>query len=332
MLVASCRWHFRTDTSKEANPLQQASATRSLDGLHPRPRPFQRMGTSGHSSLAQLIDSLAVPPAPWAPGEPGLWTDAHIGQQMLAAHLDPNSDAASRRPQEIARTVAWLGAMLGLGQGSDVLDLGCGPGLYARQLSELGCRVTGVDYSRSSIEYARANDPASEYLLQDYLTLDFDAGFDAVLLIYGDFCVLDQTAAAALLRVVERALKPGGCFVFDVTTRLFRSRRRRPPSWSAHPRGGFWRKGPYLLLKSNHDYPEASLALEQYAIVEPGGGAAVYRNWFRDYDRVSIAHALAGSGLTVEGTFDGFSGAGADEGSEWIAVVARRPPDENRPA
>jgi hypothetical protein len=26
------------------------------------------------------------------------WTDPHIAKQMLAAHIDPNTDAASRRP------------------------------------------------------------------------------------------------------------------------------------------------------------------------------------------------------------------------------------------
>ncbi len=38
-----------------------------------------------------------------------------------------------------------------LGPGRRVLDLGCGPGLYARRLEAAGADVTGVDLSRVSI-------------------------------------------------------------------------------------------------------------------------------------------------------------------------------------
>ena len=36
-----------------------------------------------------------------------------------------------------------------------ILDLGCGPGLYASRLARLGHRVTGIDFSPASIRYAR---------------------------------------------------------------------------------------------------------------------------------------------------------------------------------
>ncbi len=45
--------------------------------------------------------------------------------------------------------------MLGLGPGSRVLDLGCGPGLYAVRLARRGVRVLGVDASARSLAHAR---------------------------------------------------------------------------------------------------------------------------------------------------------------------------------
>ncbi len=73
---------------------------------------------------------------------------------MLATHLDPTIDLASRRPETIDRTVAWIVETLGLEPGDSVLDLGCGPGLYTQRFAQRGQRVSGVDYSRRSIEYA----------------------------------------------------------------------------------------------------------------------------------------------------------------------------------
>lgn len=83
--------------------------------------------------------------------------------------------------------------------GDRVLDLGCGPGLYSERLCRAGLTVTGVDYSRRSISYARARAAeqrlAIEYLYGDYLEVPFPSRLHAIFLIYGDFCVLPTTGA-----------------------------------------------------------------------------------------------------------------------------------------
>ena len=129
-----------------------------------------------------VIQQLQEKPAPFTPGEPLFWDDPHISAQMLKAHLDPDNDLASRRPQTIQRSVDWLIATLGLQAGDAVLDLGCGPGLYAARLAERGLRVTGVDYSHRSIDYAiqyaREHDLDIRYRYQDYLTLEDEGQYD----------------------------------------------------------------------------------------------------------------------------------------------------------
>ena len=62
---------------------------------------------------------------------------------MLREHLDESHGAASRVTVERERQLAWLNEKLGLQAGSSVLDVTCGPGLYAVALAEQGCRVTG---------------------------------------------------------------------------------------------------------------------------------------------------------------------------------------------
>jgi 2-polyprenyl-3-methyl-5-hydroxy-6-metoxy-1,4-benzoquinol methylase len=74
---------------------------------------------------------------------------------MLKAHLDPNTDAASRRPEIIVKSVKWLSQYLRLSPGSEVIDLGCGPGLYCAHFHREGWKVTGLDFSERSIAYAR---------------------------------------------------------------------------------------------------------------------------------------------------------------------------------
>ncbi len=103
--------------------------------------------------ILKLIQ-LQTKPEPFSPGEPLFWDDPHISSQMLKAHLDPEVDAASRRPETIEQTVTWLIDHIQLQSGQTVLDLGCGPGLYSVRFAQRGITVTGIDYSHRSIDYA----------------------------------------------------------------------------------------------------------------------------------------------------------------------------------
>jgi SAM-dependent methyltransferase len=158
------------------------------------------------------LQTLAEPPPRFEPGEPLFWDDPHISQQMLAFHLNPDVEAASRRPETITRTVNWLMTYLDLKPGDAVLDLGCGPGLYAAQLAGRGLHVTGVDLSRRSIDYARQDAAdhglAIDYRCQNYLALDEPPIYDAVLLIYGD-CARSPRPRDTLLDHIFARL-PGG--------------------------------------------------------------------------------------------------------------------------
>ena len=274
-----------------------------------------------------LIQQLSQPPALFEPGEPLFWDDPHISSQMLAAHLDPSTEAASRPPDVIARMVDWLVETLALQPGDTVIDLGCGPGLYTTQLAQRGLRVTGVDYSRRSIEYARAiaaeHDLDITYRYQNYLTLEDAGQYDAALLIYGDLCVLAPEKRDALLRRIHRALKPGGRFACDVTTRTLRARVEVRPNWYA-AESGFWKPGPHFVLERGFDYPEHDTYVDQFVVVEPDGHVSVYRNWFLDYTPETITPPLQAAGFDVRGLWGDLAGAPLTPESEWIGVVADR--------
>ncbi len=276
--------------------------------------------------ISQLIE-LQKKPEPFTPGEPLFWDDPHISSQMLQFHLNPDTDAASRRPEAIDHIVQWMIKTLGLKPGDSVLDLGCGPGLYASRLARAGLRVTGVDYSCRSIEYAsqyaKENQLEIIYRYQNYLELEDENQYDAVLLIYGDFCPLSPTQRAKLLSNIRRALKPNGRFVLDVTTREDRKKHGVKNGWYAL-QSGFWKPGPHLVLEEGFDYPEQSLWLDQYTVIEADGKVSVYRNWFQDYTPDTITAELEQGGFRVQSIWGDLTGEPYTEESEWIGVVAQK--------
>jgi SAM-dependent methyltransferase len=276
--------------------------------------------------ITQLID-LQQKPEPFTPGDPLFWNDPHISSQMLQFHLNPNVEAASRRPETIDRSVVWLMEALSLKVGDSVLDLGCGPGLYASRLARAGLQVTGVDYSRRSIEYAtryaNENHLNITYRYENYLDLHDGNQYDAALLIYGDFCPLSPEQRTRLLRNVHRALKPHGKFVLDVTTRIHRNKNGNRNGWQALETG-FWKPGPHLVLEEGFDYPEEFIWLDQYTVVEADGKVSVYRNWFQDYTPETIRAELEQNHFAVKGLWSDLTGLSYNPESEWIGVLTQK--------
>lgn len=265
-------------------------------------------------------------PIPFTPGEPLFWDDPHISAQMLKAHLNPNNDVASRRPEIIKSTVDWLIEQTGLQPGDSVVDFGCGPGLYTSQFAQRGLKVTGVDYSKRSIAYAegfaRENGLEIEYRYQNYLDLTDENRFDAALLIYGDFCPLSPEQRSRLLANIHRALKPGGYFVLDVTTRLHRQKNGNQNNWYA-VNSGFWKPGPHLVLENGFDYPEESIFLDQAIVIEDGGEISIYRNWFQDYSLETITRELAEGKFITLSAWNDLTGTPYTEDTEWIGLLTQ---------
>lgn len=274
-----------------------------------------------------LIHNYQHKPDPFTPGEPLFWDDPHISAQMLKWHLNPENDVASRRPEIIQRSVDWLVSSLGLQSGDAVLDLGCGPGLYAARLSEKSLSVTGVDYSQRSIDhatqYALEHKLDICYRYQDYLALEDKDLYNAAFLIYGDYCPLSPAQRKVLLGNVHRALKPGGYFVLDVTTRTHRRKHGNSNAWYA-VETGFWKPGPHLVLEEGFDYPEQTIFLDQAIVIEEGGKVSVYRNWFQDFTRETITAELEVEGFVVLNVWNDLIGTPFSEDADWIGLVVQK--------
>jgi SAM-dependent methyltransferase len=246
---------------------------------------------------------------------------------MLQVHLDPNIEAASRRPETIDSSVKWLIERLGLKAGDSILDLGCGPGLYASRFARAGLQVTGVDYSQRSIAYAstyaKENNLAVDYRYQNYLALEDENQYDAAFLIYGDYCPLNPEQRKRLLNNIQRALKPNGKFALDVSTRECRKQHGNKNRWYA-TKTGFWKPGPHLVLEEGFDYPEQSIWLDQYTVIEADGKMSVYRNWFQDYTPETITDELTRSDFVIESLWGDLTGQAYNSTSEWIGLITHK--------
>lgn len=101
-----------------------------------------------------------------------------------------------------------------------VVDLGCGSGLWAQELTKAGYRVLGIDISESMIDTARRRVPDAEFRVGSLFEADIPP-CQAVTSVGEVLGYLfdpenDHQGLVHLFRRVYGALAPGGVFVFDV--------------------------------------------------------------------------------------------------------------------
>jgi SAM-dependent methyltransferase len=284
------------------------------------------MAERGRQPILDALERAVARPAPWAPHDAPFWDDPWISRGMLAAHLDPGTEAASRRPEVIEATVAHLAVALPVHPGERLLDLGCGPGLYTTAFARRGVLARGIDLSPGSIDHARraalAHGLAIDYCVGDYTVEPLGGPFDAAVLIYLDLGVLPDGPLDRLLDGVRAALRPGGAFAFDVHARA----RPRPPDAAVtvhRSEGGFWRPGPHLVVETTYRYG-SDLDVTQHAVVEPDGRITTYRVWDRAFGVAELRARLARHGLRMEATWEDLAGSPRRRSSPTLAVIARR--------
>lgn len=246
---------------------------------------------------------------------------------MLRAHLNPDHPGSSRAPSFMDRSARWIASLVPPDSHPLLLDLGCGPGLYAERFTRLGYRVTGVDLSPRSIRYAKdaaqKNQHAINYRCENYLQLQLSQRFDFATMIYCDYGALSTNDRRTLMRTAYNHLRPGGKFLLDVfSLEVYRS-FTESQTWEVFENGGFWYPGPHLVLHAHVLYPPAT-TLEQATILTDVG-ATTYHIWSTYFSADSLCAEAEVVGFRCAGVWSDVAGTPYHPTATTLALLLERP-------
>lgn len=276
--------------------------------------------------LNKLLEATKKPEL-YAPSTMKFWDDEYISKYLLEAHLDFGDDAASRKPELINKSVEWITQLAPPKEDTRLLDLGCGPGLYCERLYKKGYKVTGMDFSKRSVSYAKdiakEKDHKIEYYYMNYLDLDYENEFDVVILIYCDYAVLSPQDRKKLLTKIFRALKKNGIFIFDVFTAFrYKNMKVETKDWDIS-NGGFWNPEQHLCLESHFIYPK-NTRCNQYVIVDSGNNTEIIRVWDQPFSPETIKAELAHISYESISIYADVTGTPYHEESDTMAMVVKK--------
>jgi SAM-dependent methyltransferase len=191
----------------------------------------------------------------------------------------------------------WLSVMLAprLPPNARVLDLCCGTGNLAAELSRRGLWMTGLDASRPMLRYAQANAPDVPLVQADIRSFGMRSCFDAAICLFDSLnhllSVEDLDAAFAS---VFRCVRPGGWFLFDVNT---------AHGYTLHWSGSREMVGTEHTVRTWSSYDETSSLGQFQANITRLGPAGWIQSeatlWQRCHDNEKLVGALSRAGFNL---------------------------------
>lgn len=253
------------------------------------------------------------------------WDDPYISKNLLKAHLEKNSDNASRNQNFTDKSISFIDSLLKEHKLNKIIDFGCGPGIYTERLNMLGYDVTGIDFSKRSIDYAKESAQSKglsiNYQYKDYLNIELEAEYDFASLIYCDYGSLDPVSRKKLLSNIYKSLKPGGYFLIDVFTADKFLDIKEEKTWD-HLNHSFWSNEEHISL-SNTETFQNFVALDQSIIITEHDIKSINR-WYQYFTKDMIEDELLSSNFKIISFFKDVKGEKYENDSRTVAFLLQK--------
>jgi len=255
-----------------------------------------------------------------------LWTNEHTAKEMLKYHLDESIDAASWNKNFIEKSVKWISSYFRIDKNTEIADFGCGPGQYSTRFAKLGAKVTGIDFSENSLNYAKKmadeNDLNINYVLKNYLEFETDDHFDLIIMIMCDFCALSPEQRKVFLSKFNSLLKPEGHVLLDVHSLYRFNGIEESANYERNQLNGFWSADDYYCFVNTFKYEKEKVTLDKYTIIEESQKRVVY-NWLQHFSNKMLKNEFKANGFKIKKFFSNIAGAVFHPESTEIAIVAK---------
>lgn len=254
-----------------------------------------------------------------------LWADEYTSKQMLSYHLNTELDVASRNKIFIDKSVQWVITKFQVDEKSKICDFGCAVGLYTTPLAKIGAKVTGIDISKNSLDYAKdiakKENLEIEYIHKNYLEYETDKKYDLITMIMCDFCALSPNQRKTLLDKFYILLENNGSILLDVYSLTGFTQREENTSYEYNQLNHFWSQNDYYGFVNTFKYQDEKVVLDKYTIIEKQSSKVIY-NWLQYFSIEMLKKEFEDSKLTIKAIYNDVAGSEYSDNNTEFAIVA----------
>lgn len=218
-----------------------------------------------------------------------VWFQEAFGSEYLRT-LPPDIERQTKRDTD------FIAQSLNLKRGARILDVACGFGRHAVELSSRGYEMVGLDLSMPMLQKALAESQARgqsiKYLHGDMRELAFQDAFDGCYIWQTSFGYFDDRMNLKVLQGIHRSLKTGGRFLIDVVNRDYVLGQMPSRTW--------WEGSSCIFLEeAEFDYNASVLYAKRSFIYEDGSPPLEQQSFVRLYSLHELRQMLSLSGFAV---------------------------------
>lgn len=230
------------------------------------------------------------------------------------------------KEREIAAECTFIESTLGLSPGATILDVGCGLGMHAIELTRRGYLVVGLDLSLPML--SRAGEEAKDlglrinFLHGDMRDMTFDGAFDAVLCWGTTLGYFDDEGNRKALKRLHSALRIGGKLLLELCNRDFVIRSQPNLVW-------FEGDGCICMEETKFNYLQSRLEVSRNVMLDDGRQREKQYS-LRLYSLHELGQMLSANRFRTLGVSGSTATPGVFFGADSprIIVLAERRPEE----
>lgn len=212
-------------------------------------------------------------------------------------------------------------SMLELKKEDAILDLACGYGRIAIELSKRGYMVTGLDLSQNFLELAKKavkrENLSLRFVRGDMRRIPFEESFDCVINWQTSFGYFEEEGDNfRVLQEVYLALKPGGKLLLDMVNRDELIKKFTTKNWTE-------REDYYFLVENKFNSFNSRLETD-WTLIWENGDVRKLSHSVRVYSLHEIRRTLKEAGFVDINVFGNYQGEDFNAASPRIITLCRR--------
>lgn len=256
-----------------------------------------------------------------------IWTNEKLSSFIFQSHFDENIYGGSRNSEFIATSIDKIITLAENYNCKNIIDLGCGPGIYTHPLAQFGYNVVGVDISSKSISFAQKKafeeNLNIKYINSDFFNLYKQENQDMVLLLYEIYSTFNLEQRILLLDNIFKMLNNDGIFILDVPSTNRLSNIEEMSNWTFFNKETLYNSEPFFLFFKSKIYKDNILLNHSIFLFESSSIVNCY-DWVQHFNKTSIIKELKSAGFKILNTYSDISGNELLQNSMNIALVCQK--------
>lgn len=238
---------------------------------------------------------------PFEPGKDNIWTSEKFSDFVLSSYLNPNIPGGGKDSDQIEEYVTLINSYTS--KGKNLLDIGCGAGLYCEKLYNTGLNVTGIDISEKAISHAKKQATSKNlninYICDDVFTVSFEEKFDIIIILYKTFATFSKAERDKLLLRLYNLLAEDGILILDVPPVNEFTEYNEINLWAPLDKGNIIIDDACLNLISNKKYPE-NILLNTTIYITSENEVFHFNDWLKFFTKDEIKNELLENHFNVK--------------------------------